>query len=356
MAEARRSRFTIVGLLGIVATILMLLPGFTSAQSIGVSITPAQIEETLEPGTERDFSFTLQNLNSTEQTFYFFTRNISGVRDGGTPVFAETNEVTGYELADWISLATDTAVLAGNATQEVRFTMRVPADASPGSHFGGVFVSVDPPDLNTVGAAVGYQVANIISIRVAGDANNDASIRQFSTNRYFHGSQNVDFSVKIENAGNVLVRPTGPLEIFNMLGQKVDTIMFNESQNAVFPSDTREFVFSWQGEGMGFGRYEAILSAVYGDDGEKRTMSSTAAFWVLPMNIIGPALGVLATILLVTFVFVRLYIRRALAGMSVGGSRIIRRRKSNNSATLLLIISLLTVTSLFLLILLVLFA
>lgn len=222
---------------------------------------------------------------------------------------------------------------------------------------GGLFVSVDPPELQNSGAAVGYQVANLISIRVAGEAVNQATIRQFSTERYFHGSQNVDFSVRVENAGNVLVRPSGPLEIFNMLGQKVDTITFNDTQNAVFPGDTRTFTFSWEGQGVGFGRYEAIISAVYGDDGEKKTMSSTVAFWVLPMNIIGPALGILAFILLLTFIFVRVYIKRTLAGMSSGGTRMVRRRKrSGSSTTLLIIISFLTVSSLFLIVLLVLFA
>jgi hypothetical protein len=330
----------------------------SSAQSIGVSITPAQIEETIDPGTSRDFTFTLQNLNESEQTFFFFTRNITGVIDGGTPVFAENNqEVTGYELADWITLESSSAVLAGGATQEVRFKMNVPQDASPGSHFGGVFISVDPPEIENSGAAVGYQVANIISIRVAGEANNTANIRQFSTERYFHGSQNVNFLARIENAGNVLVRPSGPLEIYNMLGQKVDTLNFNDSQNAVFPANTRDFTLAWEGEGVGFGRYEAIISLVYGDEGVKQTISSTVSFWVLPMNIIGPALGILAFILILTFIFVRLYIRRTLAGMSSGGTRIVRRRKkSNSSATLLLIVSLLTVSSLFLIVLLVLFA
>ncbi len=345
-------------LLSLLFIFSILVPSVASAQSIGVSITPAQIEETLDPGTTRQFTFTLQNLNPTEQTFYFFTRNISGVRDGGTPIFAENNqEVTGYELADWITLEATSAVVPGGGSQEVNFTMVVPTDASPGSHFGGVFISVDPPEIQNSGAAVGYQVANIISIRVSGDANNSANIRQFSTERYFHGSQNVDFSVRIENAGNVLVRPSGPLEIYNMLGQQVDSITFNESQNAVFPADTREYNFSWTGEGVGFGRYEAVLSAVYGDEGAKKTMSSTVSFWILPMNIILPALGILAFILLITFVFVRLYIKRTLAGLSSGGTRLVRKRKRNSSsATLLLIVSLLTVSSLFLIVLLVLFA
>lgn len=329
-----------------------------AANDSGVSISPAIIEETIESGITKEYSVTIQNQNNSEQIFYLSTKNIVDVEDGGIPVFSSNKfEKTGMELADWIKLPTDRITLPAGASQQINFSVEVPVDAPPGSHFGSIFISVDPPDIKDSGAAVGYQVANIISLRVAGDATEVANIRQFSTNSFFYGSKNVDFSVRIENEGNVLVRPSGPLEIKNMLGQKVDTIIFNESKGAVFPGKVREYSINWTGEGTGFGRYEAIVSPIYGDSGAKRTISSTVSFWILPMNIIGPALGALALVLLVTFVFVRVYIKRTLAHLSYGQTRIVRKRKRNGmSATLLLVIVMLTVTGLFMIALLILFA
>jgi hypothetical protein len=142
-----------------------------------------------------------------------------------------------------------------------------------------------------------------------------------------------------------------------MLGQTVDTFTFNETKNAVFPGKIREYEFKWTGEGTGFGRYEAILSPVYGYAGAKMTISSTVSFWILPLNIILPALGILAVVLLTTFIFVRLYIKRTLAHLSQGQGRIVRRRKQKGvSGTLLLAVVMLTVTAVFLVVLLVLFA
>lgn len=329
-----------------------------SAQGAGVSITPATIEETLEPGVSKTYSLNVENLSSNDQKYYVFTRNISGVKDGGVPVFADSNlERTGYELSDWIELPISEIDIPEKEKSGFEFTISVPENASPGSHFGGVFISVEPPKIDKSGAAVGYQVANIISIRVAGDAVEEASIRQFSTSKFFHGSQNVDFSARIENTGNVLVRPIGPLEVYNMLGKKVGTVMFNEERAAVFPNDTREFAnINWKGDSPGFGRYEAILSAEYGDTGAKKTMSSTVTFWVLPMSIIGPALGVLAFILLLTFIFVRVYIKRSLAHLSPGRRIVRTRRRKGSSTTLLIVVITLTVTALFLIVLLALFA
>ena len=133
--------------------------------------------------------------------------------------------------------------------------------------------------------------------------------------------------------------------------------IFNESRAGILPGETREYAdVNWIGDGLGFGRYEAVLSAVYGEDGARKTMSSTATFWVLPINIIGPALGVLAFILLVTVIGVRIYIKRALAQHNVGRRLVQRRGQQNSSMNLLLVVTILSVIALFLLIMLVLFA
>ena len=353
-------RIGFAGLLIIAAAIFGLLISVSSvhAQGAGVTISPATIEEQVDPGEQRTFTVRVENLQPNEETYYLFTRNISGVRGGGVPIFAsEDQERTGYELADWVTLGQREITLPGGAASDIEVAITVPDDASPGSHFGGVFVSVDPPEIERSGAAVGYQVANIISLRVSGEAREEASIRQFSTDRFLYGSQNVDFSVRIENSGNTLIRPRGPLEVYNMLGEQVGKVMFNESEQAVFPGYTRSFEdVRWEGDGIGFGRYEAILSTVYGGEGAKQTISSTVTFWVLPTSIIFPALGAFAVTLLLSYIFARIYINRSLAQLQPGRRVVRRRRKSGTSLLLLMLVTILTVTALFLIVLLALFA
>ena len=353
---------TVIFFRTLVLTLCLLSFGYSFnhafAQQAGVRIKPATIEETLDPSVSKDYSVSIENLTDSEQTYYLFTRNIKGVVDGGRPIFAEDdNERTGYELSEWIHLPVTELTVPAKGSAPIQFTINVPEFATPGSHFGGVFISVDPPEIKNSGAAVGYQVANLISIRVSGDAVEMADIREFSTSKFMYGSQNVDFTVRIENSGNVLVRPSGPLEVYNMLGNQVGTLTFNENQNAVFPNDTREFTnIMWQGDSIGFGRYEAIVSPVYGDTGAKKTMSSTVTFWILPWNIIGPALGVLAVLLLIVFVFVRLYIKRSLAHLGQGRRIVRQRRRGGSSAATLTLVVSLTVTAIFLIVLLALFA
>lgn len=327
-----------------------------AAQEVGVSISPSLVDEMLDPGETRTYELKIKNLNNSGEEYFLFTKNIKRVEEGGVPVFADDWEKTGYELADWITLPTDRVTLSGGESTVIQYTLAVPDNAPPGGHFGGIFVSVEPPELEDSGASVGYQVPNIISIRVSGDVVEESNIRQFSTGKFMYASQDVDFNIRIENAGNVLVKPSGPLEIYNALGKRVGEMTFNEKKSAVFPGNTREFDMRWIGDGAGFGRYEAVLSPVYGEDGARKTMSSTVTFWILPLGIIGPAAGVLAVILLVTVIGVRLYVKRALAQANVGRRMVRKRSQSGSSATLLLMVSVLIVVALFLLVMLVLFA
>lgn len=339
----------------------VLAPSMTLAQGdAGIGLKPANIAENMEPGEVRQFTVLVSNVSEQDQNFYLYKRDISGVRDGGVPIFADKDlDTGGFAISDWIQLEADRLEVKAGEERPMSFIMSVPQDASPCDHFGGIFVSAEPPELEASGAAIGYQVANIVSIRVAGECVEKAQIRQFSTDNYLYGSSNVTFNLKFENGGNTLLRPTGPLTITNMFGKEVANFVFNEEQAGVFPGVTREFVFDWSSDETGFGRYEAMVSPSYGEEGFKQTAFSTATFWILPMNIILPAAGVLAVLLLIAYVSIRIYVQRKLAyyGATAGTRKLVRRRSNSSSTPLLLIlVVMLSVTALFLLILLALFA
>ncbi len=352
-------RFLCLVFVFISAVSTFLLTETTYAQEgSGITIKPATVEEAIDPGAVKQFSVSIRNESDVEQTFYLGRRDIVGVRDGNVPVYAdEEQETTSLDMSSWIVLEQESMVVGPRSEVPLTFTVTVPTDAAPGNHFAGIFVSMEPPKLRESGAAIGYEVANIISLRVAGEVMEEASIRQFSTDNYIYGSPNVNFNVRIENSGNTLVRPTGPLEITNMFGQKVsENLIFNESAAAIFPRSTREYTLNWVGEGYGFGRYEAVVSPVFGEEGAKQTISSTVTFWILPMKIIGPALGILAALLLITYISIKLYVRRKLSYYQAMSGRKLQRRQNSGNPLLLIFLVMMTVTALFFIILLILFS
>lgn len=352
-----RQSSTVFLLLFVLSFLSFASQAFAQRGSTGVGINPAVIEETAQPGVTQTHIVEITNLSNNQQIYYLFTRDIVSVSDGGTPVFAdEGQEKTGFEITEWLTLDKDQVDLGPGQSMAVQVDIAVPENATPGSHFGAVFVSLTPPKMRTSGASVGYEVANIISIRVAGDAVENAQIRSFSTDNYIHSKSNVHFRARVENKGTVLVRPTGPLEIYNMFGKRVALVTFNESKAGIFPFTTREFDIQWQDEDPGFGRYQAVLSLVYGDLGRQATISSTLTFWILPMKIIGPALGILAFLLISSYIGVRLYIHRTVQTMATGRRLVRRGRSGGISALLTVAVVMLAVTALFLIILLALFA
>jgi len=344
-----------------VFALLLVLPLGVFAQSnnsAGIGITPATIEEPADPGQQLTEQVQVTNLSGSRQVYYLYVRDISGVSGGGTPVFADENlERTGFELSSWVSLGVTELDLQPGESQLFDILIDVPDNATPGSHFGGIFVSMEPPRMRSIGAAVAYEVANIISIRVAGDAVEKADIRQFSTDNFVYSEPSVEFTARVENSGTVLVRPIGPLEITDMFGREVAQLTFNAQRAGVFPGTERDFRITWEGEGPGFGRYQALLSLAYGDAGRISTISTNTTFWVLPMNIILPALGVLALLLLVTYICIKLYIRSKIGYTTAGVRRVVKRRQQSAMPfTLLLLVVMLSVTALFLIFLLLIFA
>jgi hypothetical protein len=330
----------------------------TRAQGVGVQLLPAIIEESVDPGLVIDTAISVRNISAVEQTFYLIRRDIASVRDDATPVFAEEGmEPTGYELSSWVTLSEEPLVLAPGATTKVPVKITVPQNATPGSHFGGVFVSVEPPRLRQTGAAVGYEVGSIISLRVRGDVVENARIRSFSTDKLIYGKPEVTFATRVENPGNVLIRPRGPLEVFDMFGKRVDLLTVNDSKGGVFPGTTRAYETVWKSDDLAIGRYQGIVSLIYGEDDRETTVSATVSFWVLPANIILPVIGILMFIAFALYFGVRLHIKRTLAEYQHRGSRTVYRRRDAGVTRLTMIaLSMLAVVTVFLIGLLIVFA
>jgi hypothetical protein len=282
----------------------------------GITIKPAVIEDEVEPGTVFSDAISVTNTGSEDQLYYLQSGNIRGLSEEGFPIFAEEGESTDYEIASWVKFSYKSLNIPAGETRKVPFSIVVPEDASPGSHLGSIFLSLESEaPKGIVGSGVGYQVATLINLRIEGDIREDALIREFSTDKAVYSKPNVDFVIDIQNTGNVLIRPRGLLEITNMMGDQVATIVVNEDLNAIFPDGRRVFEANWEGSGLHFGRYDAILSMIYGNE-TKKTISSSLSFWVLPLNIIGPIIGVVIGIILITIFITKLYIKRRLALLS----------------------------------------
>jgi len=286
------------------------------AQGVSVKLQPAIIEERVDPGKILPETIRVTNPDPVPQTLYLFAQDIQGMNPDGQPVFLATGAESPYGLSSWLSLTASSLTLGPGETREVPFKINVPQSAAPGGHFGAIFVSAQSPKPQKTGSAVSYQVGTIISLRVSGEALEEARIREFRSDRSIYGSPNAKFTVRVENLGNVLVKPRGPLEITNMLGKKVATLRVNNDGAGIFPKSERQFEAAWENSGLSFGRYQAVVSLVYGDDVQK-TISATVSFWVLPVVPIVSVLLGIAVLIGAVLLLMRWYVRKKMRELGV---------------------------------------
>lgn len=309
-------------------TVLYVLP-VHAQDNAGITLIPTFIDNDgpVNPGEILSRTLTVTNESATDKEYYVYKKNIKGVGDGGVPLFAEEGaEVTGFELSEWIELPVEQPLaVPAYGSREIPITIRVPENATPGSHFGGIFVSVEAPKLRQTGAGVGYEVASIVHFRISGDIVDTARIRSLSTDKLLYGSKNVKFTAKIENQGNILIQPRGPITITSMFSAEPDVFTINENLAGVFPGTMRDIDFEWNSDGLGFGRYEAILALVYDGAFGQKTIDASVVFWVFPIKIMLIIFGVVVGIAVAGYAFTRYYINQAILRAG-GGRRIVPQR------------------------------
>ncbi len=348
-----------ISFFSLVVTTVFFAHTLYAQQKAGITLVPATIEEPADPGAVLTHTLTITNLSDADKDFFVYKKNIKGVEAGGVPIFAEEGaEKTGYELSEWIQIPTEPLhVLAGQSI-ELPIIITVPRSATPGSHFGGIFASVEPPKLREIGAGVGYEVASIISIRISGSVIDTARIRSFATDKLLYGTKNVQFFAKIENQGNILIRPRGPVTITGMFGAEPEVFTANDTLAGVFPGTMRDFEFAWDSKGIGFGRYEAVLALVYdGENGEK-TIDASLVFWIFPIKIMASIFGAVVAVVALGYFLTRYYINQAII-RAAGGRRITPqkyRKQVGISRFAFVFVSLMAVLVIFLLLVLVFFA
>jgi hypothetical protein len=248
-------------------------------------------------------------------------RDVLGVGENGQPIFTDEKS-DAYGLSDWVFLSKTQMSLRAGETIEVPFEVRVPLGAIPGGHFGGIFVATKPEKQDIIGSSIGAQVGTIVSLRVTGDVIEEARIREFHSDKSIYSKPEVNFTIRIENLGNVLIRPRGTIEIDNMFGRRVAQLDVNKESVRIFPRSERSFISGWVGQGLAFGRYQALISMVYGED-QKKTISHAVSFWILPLKEIGLIFIVIVilSICLISFFDVVIFgSRPKLAGYNINAS------------------------------------
>lgn len=299
--------------------------GVALAQSLSmsVSVTPPLLQLTIGPGETWASELKVINNNPYEATYYASVVDFAARGENGEgtfmPILAQgTTTPNSYSLASWLSLSGEPITVPAGKAADIPFTVRVPHDAEPGGHYAAVLIGTDPGGTHLAGPTmrIASYVSSLIFVKIRGETTEKGRIREFRTDKVLYDTPAADFILRFENVGNTHLKPQGDITIYNMWGKRRGELSVNaEAGNFgnVLPQSTRKFGFSWTGDTdlLDIGRYSAVVTLAYGDDG-RQNISAVTYFWIVPTAPVAATLGSIVGVLLLLSWLVRRYIRRAL--------------------------------------------
>ncbi len=304
---------------------LLISPLSASAQeSLSVTITPPLFQLTVGPGESWTSNIRVVNNNSYAVTYGAQVVDFESQGESGQGKFVPliesfTNEPKRTDsLGAWIAISKEPITIQAGESAQVEFTVQVPENADPGGHYAAIMVGPYKGSDSEAGShmKVSSFVTSLLFVRIRGEIIESGRIREFTTDSSLYQRPEAKFALRFENTGNTHLRPQGSITLYNMWGKERGQVLINENSNFgnVLPRSVRKFEFSWSGEQnlLDIGRYSAIVTLGYGDDGKQST-SATTYFWVIPMVPAAITLGIILFIGFLMTWFIRRYIRRALA-------------------------------------------
>lgn len=306
---------------------LLLIPAVSAAQSQILSVTPPLYQLSALPGDVWQSSLKVVNGSTYPITVYAEVVNFvpSGEAGHGKFVPIRADETAARAtVAEWIEIVRGPHVISEEGSKDIPFFVEIPEDAAPGGHYAAILVTTQPPTTGDGAMAVqtSQAVTSLFFVRVEGDVHEEGSIREFRAIDQFLERPETEFSLRFENKGNVHLQPKGDIVITNMWGTVRGTIPVNYQTHFgnVLPQSIRDFKFAWQSDFSmaDIGRYKAVATLAYGEDGIKN-ITSTAYFWVIPLKATLITLLIVSVCIAFIVWMVKAYIRRmlALAGVEV---------------------------------------
>ncbi len=203
--RARRTTTILAAALSAGLAIVVALTGAQPAQALDLGVSPARIEQVVEPGHVIEGRLEVATHSATPANARLYIMDLVIREDGGFE-FLEPG-MTSYSAATWISLSRDTVTLSADNPTVVDYTITVPDDAESGGHYAMVFCEAQEEHEGTIQfvGRVGCQFL----LTVPGAVNQHLAIGAITSPPILFGLGGESVSIDVTNDGNVHAIPGG---------------------------------------------------------------------------------------------------------------------------------------------------
>ena len=262
--------------------------------SNAVTVGPVKLEISADPGDVVRGELFL--MNDEKETKIFSPVFEKFIEENGSKKFT-AEEV---DLASWFEINYP-ITLKPQESKNIPFILRIPKNASPGGHFAVIWWSAAVPGAGQV--SIVTRAGILVYLRVSGDIKEEAKIIQFNTDKKIYWRSPVNFSINLENSGNVYLKPKGEITIKNLFGGTKAIIDVNKKDVSILPQSKKNITEQWNFSGFIFGPYRVRMNLVYGES--QKQIQKTLWFFVLPLKLI----GIIILIILIVFIAIPQYNR-----------------------------------------------
>jgi hypothetical protein len=261
------------------------------------TITPVRQTIVLDPGASQVVQVELMNDSDDTVAYIPEVDAFSLNQDNGRAVFGARD----IALL-WTQANRDSVLVAPGQTILISFTVTIPEDAEPGSHYLGLFAKQAPVD-GTIG--VGSRVGSLLFLHVAGEYSEDVTRELFFSDNTFVWGGPVTLNLILKNNGTIHAVPNGTIILRTPNGRLVAQQKIGDDNRKILPQGRWESKHVFSGlDWRDSGRLEAVLSLQYGISNQREILDRIT-LWYLP---IGFSFFVLAGLILL-FVTL-LYLKR----------------------------------------------
>lgn len=291
-------------------------PALAATTGVGqaLEIAPPIVTLTVNPGQVINTQIKLRDITKDNLLVTNEVNDFVAAGEDGTPkILLNSDPNNPFSMKNWIS-PLPSLDLAPQQIKTLNITINVPANASPGGHYGVIRFTGTPPHLKGQGVALSASLGALVLLTVRGQLTHNLSVKEFYVSGSgkkgsFFEAAPLSFVARLQNNGNVQEMPSGNLIIKDMFGRVTAGIAINQPPRNVLPASIRKFEGQLDKTNLGnkhlFGRYSAVLTVKYGDNNDQ-TLIASLAFWVIPWKLI---LGVVIA-LIVAFFGLRFLLRR----------------------------------------------
>lgn len=287
-------------------TILIITIAGIASPAFALTVSPARVEITGDPGATLQGEIELFNEQEGSRTFFTTFENFEPSGDTGAPHFIGAKD----GLAKWIQTE-NKIILESGKRSVVPYSITIPKNAEPGGHFAAIFFGSQEPGATGGGqVSVGGKIGVLVLLRVSGEVEEGGGLLEFITKekQRFFTTLPVSLMYRVNNTGGDRVVPLGEIKIKNTLRLTSATLLANKNEGSVLPSSARKFEVIWGEEPQAisgtqqetktgffemagkqwsefhFGWYTAKLNLAWG--ATNQTATASYSFFVIPWQLL----------------------------------------------------------------------